>query len=252
MATKPKQKLTLLPQTINARNKGIDLDLDWIASIQANTSAIERRASSIASRRSVKKQHQAAWLLQAVKCMDLTTLSGDDTTGRVKRLCAKAKNPISIKILEKILMAVSQGIKVIVSDMKTIKNREKGGTFWKEKWIDETICYSDTPCDYKASPQFRRYGIDFKKGCYVGQENTTRIKLKDKLSKRLLPIEIIDGQLDEDEKIYNNDVEIGKVLINQEYPYALIKYLDKNFSKDQIYKSKNGSFKIFIPNWLKI
>ena len=95
-------------------------------------------------------------------------------------------------------------------------------------------------------------GIDFKKGCYVGQENTARIKLKDKLSKRLLPIEIIDGQLDEDEKIYNNDVEIGKVLINQEYPYALIKYLDKNFNKDQIYKSKNGSFKIFIPNWLKI
>ena len=95
-------------------------------------------------------------------------------------------------------------------------------------------------------------GIDFKKGCYVGQENTARIKLKDKLSKRLLPIEIIDGQLDEDEKIYNNDVEIGKVLINQEYPYALIKYLDKNFTKDQIYKSKNGSFKILIPNWLKI
>ena len=95
-------------------------------------------------------------------------------------------------------------------------------------------------------------GIDFKKGCYVGQENTARIKLKDKLSKRLLPIEIIDGQLNEDEKIYNNDVEIGKVLINQEYPYALIKYLDKNFTKDQIYKSKNGSFKIFIPNWLKI
>ena len=95
-------------------------------------------------------------------------------------------------------------------------------------------------------------GIDFKKGCYVGQENTARIKLKDKLSKRLLPIEIIDGQLDEDEKIYNNDVEIGKVLINQEYPYALIKYLDKNFTKDQIYKTKNGSFKIFIPNWLKI
>ena len=95
-------------------------------------------------------------------------------------------------------------------------------------------------------------GIDFKKGCYVGQENTARIKLKDKLSKRLLPIEIIEGQLDEDEKIYNNDVEIGKVLINQEYPYALIKYLDKNFTKDQIYKSKNGSFKIFVPNWLKI
>ena len=94
--------------------------------------------------------------------------------------------------------------------------------------------------------------IDFKKGCYIGQENTARIKLKDKLSKRLLPIEIIDGQLDEDEKIYNNDVEIGKVLINEKYPFALIKYLDINFDKDQIFKTKNSSFKIFIPQWLKI
>ena len=95
-------------------------------------------------------------------------------------------------------------------------------------------------------------GIDFKKGCYVGQENTARIKLKNKLSKRLLPIEIIDGELSEDEKIYNNDVEIGKVLINGKYPFALIKYLDKNFNKDQIFKSSNGTFKIFIPKWLKI
>ena len=95
-------------------------------------------------------------------------------------------------------------------------------------------------------------GIDFKKGCYVGQENTARIKLKNKLSKRLLPIEIIDGNLSEDEKIYNNDVEIGKVLINGKYPFALIKYLDKNFNKDQTFKSLNGTFKIFIPKWLKI
>ena len=95
-------------------------------------------------------------------------------------------------------------------------------------------------------------GIDFKKGCYVGQENTARIKLNNKLSKRLLPIEIIDGELSEDEKIYNNDVEIGKVLINEDYPFALIKYLDKNFNKDQTFQSKNGTFKIFIPEWLKI
>ena len=94
--------------------------------------------------------------------------------------------------------------------------------------------------------------IDFKKGCYVGQENTARIKLKNKLTKRLLPIKIIDGKLDIDEKIYNNDVEIGKVLINEEYPFAVIKYLDKNFDKDQVFKCKNGSFKIFIPKWLKI
>ena len=95
-------------------------------------------------------------------------------------------------------------------------------------------------------------GIDFKKGCYVGQENTARIKLKNKLSKRLLPIEIIDGNLSEGEKIYNNDVEIGKVLIDKEYPFALIKFIDKNFNKDKVYKGSNGSFKILIPQWLKI
>ena len=95
-------------------------------------------------------------------------------------------------------------------------------------------------------------GIDFKKGCYVGQENTARIKLKNKLSKRLLPIEIIDGKLYEGETIYCNDVDIGKILINEDYPFALIKYLNKNFSKDFLFKSKNGTFKIFIPKWLKI
>ena len=95
-------------------------------------------------------------------------------------------------------------------------------------------------------------GIDFKKGCYVGQENTARIKLKNKLSKRLLPIEIIDGALTEGEKIYSNNVEIGKVLIEEKYPFALIKFIDKNFNKDKVYKGINGSFKIFIPQWLKI
>ena len=95
-------------------------------------------------------------------------------------------------------------------------------------------------------------GIDFKKGCYVGQENTARIKLKNKLSKRLLPIKIIDGKLDEDETVYCNDVEIGKILINEEYPFALIKFLNENFNKDLTLKSKNGLFKIFIPEWLKI
>ena len=95
-------------------------------------------------------------------------------------------------------------------------------------------------------------GIDFKKGCYVGQENTARIKLKNKLSKRLLPIKIIEGKLNEDESIYYNDIEIGKILINDEYPFALIKHLNENFNKDFIFKSKNGTLKIFIPEWLKI
>jgi folate-binding protein YgfZ len=94
-------------------------------------------------------------------------------------------------------------------------------------------------------------GIDFKKGCYVGQENTTRIKLKNKLSKRLLPIKIVSGKVFEGEKIYNNNVEIGKVLIETEYPFALIKFLDKNFDKDATYKGKDGSFKILIPQWIQ-
>ncbi len=94
-------------------------------------------------------------------------------------------------------------------------------------------------------------GIDFKKGCYIGQENTSRIKLKNKLSKRLFPIEIIKGNISEGDKVLNNNVEIGKVLINGKYPFALIKFLDKNFNKDHIYKSENGLFKILIPNWLK-
>ena len=95
-------------------------------------------------------------------------------------------------------------------------------------------------------------GIDFKKGCYVGQENTARIKLKNKLSKRLLPIEIIDGNLTEGEKILSNNIEIGKVLIDKDYPFALIKFIDKNFDKNKVYKTSNGSFRIFIPQWLKI
>ena len=95
-------------------------------------------------------------------------------------------------------------------------------------------------------------GIDFKKGCYVGQENTARIKLKNKLSKRLLPIQLIDGKLSIDEKIYSNNREIGKILIEDKYPFALIRFLDDNFNSNQLFKTKNASFKILIPSWLKI
>lgn len=88
-----------LPQVQEPRNEGTPLDLNWVLSARANTSAIERRAASLSARRSVKKQHQAAWLLKAVSCIDLTTLSGDDTARRVARLCAKARQPVAPDLL---------------------------------------------------------------------------------------------------------------------------------------------------------
>jgi len=89
-----------LPQVAEIRNPGIELDLDWVANVRVNTSAVERRASSLPGRRSVKKDHQAAWMLRAVTLIDLTTLSGDDTVGRVRRLCAKARQPVRADMLE--------------------------------------------------------------------------------------------------------------------------------------------------------
>src|SRR5690349_9965147 len=75
------------------RNPGVPLDLDAVRSIHVNRSAVERRAATIPTRRTVKKQWQAAWLLRAVTLIDLTTLAGDDTPGNVRRLCAKARRP---------------------------------------------------------------------------------------------------------------------------------------------------------------
>jgi deoxyribose-phosphate aldolase len=76
------------------------LDLEWVREIRVNRSAVERRAGTLGTRRSVKKEWQAAWLLKAVTLLDLTTLSGDDTAGRVRRLCAKARNPVRRDLLE--------------------------------------------------------------------------------------------------------------------------------------------------------
>jgi deoxyribose-phosphate aldolase len=81
------------------RNPGVPLDLDWVREIRVNRSAVERRAATLGTRRSVKRQWQAAWLLRAVRLMDLTTLSGDDTPGRVRRLCAKARRPVRSDLL---------------------------------------------------------------------------------------------------------------------------------------------------------
>ena len=93
-------------------------------------------------------------------------------------------------------------------------------------------------------------GIDFKKGCYVGQENTARIKLKNKLTKRILPINIINGKLKEGESIYYNKNVIGKVLIENEYPFALIKFSDKNFNEKLNFTTSNANLKIKKPDWI--
>jgi len=80
-------------------NRRIPLNLDWIEDIRVNTPAVERRTASLTARRTVKKEWQAAWLLRAITCMDLTTLSGDDTADRVRRLCAKARRPLQDHIV---------------------------------------------------------------------------------------------------------------------------------------------------------
>ena len=81
-------------------NRRMPLNLDWVEEVRVNTSAVERRAATIPARRSVKKEWQAAWLLRAIACMDLTTLSGDDSAERVRRLCAKARRPVEDKIVK--------------------------------------------------------------------------------------------------------------------------------------------------------
>src|ERR1051326_8202637 len=85
------------------RNQGIPLDLAWVRAARfTNRSAAERRAATLPTRRSVKKTWQAAWLLRAITCLDLTTLQGDDTSGNVRRLCAKARQPVRRDILERL------------------------------------------------------------------------------------------------------------------------------------------------------
>jgi deoxyribose-phosphate aldolase len=93
------------------RNPGMPLDLERVAEVDVNRSAVERRAATLVTRRTVKKEWQAAWLLRAITCLDLTTLAGDDTPGNVRRLCAKARTPLRADMLEA-LGAESLGIHV--------------------------------------------------------------------------------------------------------------------------------------------
>ncbi len=103
MTAKPNLTL-VMPRPVPAgpvdRNPGTPLDLDIVRTLRVNRSAVERRAATLGTRRTVKKEWQAAWLLRAITLMDLTTLSGDDTPGNVRRLCAKARNPLRMDLVE--------------------------------------------------------------------------------------------------------------------------------------------------------
>ena len=91
--------------------------------------------------------------------------------------------------------------------------------------------------------------IDFKKGCYIGQENTSRIKLRNKLSKRLLPIKIIEWKLNIEDNILNNEKIIGKILINDKYPFGLVKIKEYKIDYLNSYKTKNALIKFIKPFW---
>ncbi len=118
METDSLERTAHLPQITEARNPGMELDRGWVRSMQANTSAIERRAATLPGRRSVKKAYQAAWLARAVTCIDLTTLSGDDTARRVQRLCAKARQPVRADLLAALdLGPITVGAVCVYHDM---------------------------------------------------------------------------------------------------------------------------------------
>ncbi|MFD3190300.1 deoxyribose-phosphate aldolase [Sedimentitalea sp. HM32M-2] len=118
MQTETTTRAPHLPQVIERRNPGMALDMDWLRGVQANTSAIERRAATLPGRRTVKKQFQAAWLLRAISCIDLTTLSGDDTAQRVRRLCGKARQPVRPDLLQALGMdGLTVGAVCVYHDM---------------------------------------------------------------------------------------------------------------------------------------
>src|SRR6185312_6686607 len=105
VALRSRERHGPVPMKALPRNEGCGLEMDWVDEVRINLSAAERRVATLPGRRTVKKDAQAAWLLRAVTCIDLTTLNGDDTEGRVRRLCAKAKSPIRHDILEALGMA---------------------------------------------------------------------------------------------------------------------------------------------------
>ena len=130
--TAPASQLpTVVEGHARSRNPGTALNIDWLEGVAVNFSAVERRTATLTTRRSVKKDYQAAWLLKAISCIDLTTLSGDDTPGRVKRLCAKAKNPLRPDLVEALGVGhlnITTGAVCVYHEMIETAVRELEGT----------------------------------------------------------------------------------------------------------------------------
>jgi deoxyribose-phosphate aldolase len=100
------------------RNEAVGLDLGWVNQIKVNRNASDRRAASLGNRRTVKKEYQAAWLIKAIECIDLTTLGGDDTPGRVERLCMKAMRPLRADLMAALgLTSLSTGAVCVYHEM---------------------------------------------------------------------------------------------------------------------------------------
>ena len=136
-----------MPQVQTPRNPGMPLDLDWVAGATANTSAIERRAATLPGRRSIKKEFQAAWLLKAITLIDLTTLSGDDTPARVRRLCAKARQPVRAEILKALGMGpVTTGAVCVYHDMVERRSTRSGVRTFRSRRSQQDFRRAFPPC----------------------------------------------------------------------------------------------------------
>ena len=110
------------------RNQPVGLDIGWINQVKVNRNATERRAASLVARRTVKKEYQAAWLVKAIQCIDLTTLGGDDTPGRVERLCMKALHPLRADLLQTLgVQALTTGAVCVYHEMIAPAAKVLGG-----------------------------------------------------------------------------------------------------------------------------
>ena len=145
----------------HTRNSGTDLRLEWLEEVRINRSAVERRAATIGTRRSIKKEWQLAWLLKAITCIDLTTLSGDDTESNVQRLCAKARRPVKDEVLEALgatKLPIHTGAVCVYHALVPIAVRELAGSGIPVAAVSTGFPAGLTPLDTRIEEINRTFG----------------------------------------------------------------------------------------------